>query len=175
VGTGAPDRKVAFIVIVRLLVTLGCLGFAAAAAGQALEHLGSFGNVTSKDGGEHCGGYSLGLWKHGNEILGLLDVHSGLCGDPPCSVIDAAELNPRTGRLRFDSTVDGRKFRFDGALGRGAVDGRFNGKRTRLARDDTGAGGDFEPNRSVPAWCGFWGSVTRCKGVREKCEAMRVR
>jgi len=160
-------------VIFRLLVTLACLVPAVALPGQDLEHLGSFNNVSSNDGGEHCAGYSLGLWKYRGEVLGLLDVHSGLCGDPPCAVIDDASLNAGTGRLRFGSAVDGRKIRFDGTMGRGAIDGRINGKRVHLSKDAPAP--EFDPNRSLAAWCRFWGAVPRCAGVREKCEAMGER
>ncbi len=111
----------------------------------------------------------MGLWKHRNELLGLLDVHAGLCGDPPCAVIDDAALDAKTGRLKFSASISGQKIQFEGTMTQAAIDGLFNARRARLARDTQGAGGDFEPNRSLAAWCRFWGSVPRCRGVRELC------
>ena len=93
----------------KILAALVCTIPIAALPGQDLQHLGNFHNISSNDGGEHCAGYSLGLWKYRDEILGLVDVHAGLCGDPPCAVIQDAKLDARSGRLRFRSTVNGRQ------------------------------------------------------------------
>jgi len=140
------------------------------ASTQDLQHLGSFHNVTSQDRGEHCSGYSLGLWKYRDELLGLLDVHAGLCGDPPCAAIRGATLDAKSGRLEFSASIDGQTIQFEGTMTRAAIVGLFNGRRARLARDTQGTDEEFEPNRSLRAWCRFWGSVPRCRGVRELCE-----
>jgi hypothetical protein len=138
------------------------------------QYIGSFHNVSSKDGGEHCAGYSLGLWKYGERVLGLLDLHAGLCGDPPCGVIKDASLDSRTGRLVFWSSINGQKIQFVGTLTRETIDGAFNGKLARLARDRDRMTSNFEPDRNVLAWCTFWSSVPRCSGVRELCESINV-
>ena len=137
-----------------------------------LQYLGSFHNVSSKDSGEHCAGYSVGLWRYRDRVLGLLDVHEGLCGDPPCGVIKDASLDSRTGRLRFWSSITGQKIQFQGTLTREVIDGAFNGERARLARVQDRM--YFEPDRSILAWCKFWSSVPRCSGVRELCESINV-
>ena len=158
----------------RIVIVLSFVLATLTASAQDLQHLGTFHNVSSQDGGEHCSGYSLGLWTFRSELLGLLDVHAGLCGDPPCGVIHDAALDPKTGHLRFSSSINGQKIEFKGTMTHGAVDGLFNGKRARLARDTQGTGEDFEPNGSVSAWCGFWGSVPRCTGVRDLCGSIDV-
>lgn len=96
---------------------------ALAASAQDLRYLGSFHNVSSGDGGDHCEGYSLGLWKFRDHLLGLLDVHAGLCGDPACGAIRDAVLEGSTDRLRFSSSIGWQKIEFDGSLTDGAVEG----------------------------------------------------
>jgi hypothetical protein len=154
-----------FLAMITLLLPL-------AAAGRDFRTLGQFHNVTSNDGGEHCGGYSLGLWQYRGAVIGLLHVHAGLCGDPPCAAVTDARLDAGTGRLAFASSVDGRRIGFRGTVTGAAVEGELDGKRVRLARDPDGSDPEFEPNRSVSAWCGFWTSVPRCKGVRELCRSI---
>jgi hypothetical protein len=145
-----------------------------AATARDLESVGSFHDVTSQDGGEYCAGYSLGLWKYGDHLMGLLDVHQGLCGDPPCGTIRDAILEPKTGKLRFRSSANGRELRFEGRMSREAIEGEFNGQRVRLALDPSATPSGFEPNRSIAAWCGFWSSVPRCNGVQELCRSLGV-
>jgi hypothetical protein len=157
-----------------IFITVPFLLIAGVVSAQDLQHLGNFDNVSSNDGGEHCAGYSLGLWKHRNEVIGLLDVHAGLCGDPPCAVIRDAALDPKTGRLRFSSSINGQKIQFRGTMTRGAVDGVFNGEPARLVLDREGTSDDFEADRTLPAWCKFWGSVPRCSGVQDLCESINV-
>ena len=158
-------------VICRIVIALASLLRTISASAQDLQHLGRFHNVSSQDRGEHCSGYSLGLWKYRDAVLGLLDVHAGLCGDPPCAVIDDAALDPKAGRLRFSASIDGQKIQFEGTMAQAAIEGLFNARRTHLARDTQGASEDFEPNRSLAAWCRFWSSVPRCRGVRELCKS----
>ena len=156
----------------RVLSSLPLLFAFAAAPAQDLQHLGNFDNVSSNDGGEHCGGYSLGLWKYRDELIGLLDVHAGLCGDPPCGVIRDAALDPKTGRLRFWSAINEQKIGFEGTLEREAVDGEFSGNHARLILDKDLTSRDFGPNRNMAAWCKFWVSVPRCSGVRDLCQSI---
>ena len=157
-----------------LLVLVLLLQPVATRADEQLQYVGSFHNVSSNDGGEHCGGYSLGLWKYRDRILGLLDVHAGLCGDPPCAVIKDASLESKTGKLAFWSSINGQKIQFQGTLARETIEGTFNGERARLARDRDRMNSDFEADRNALAWCNFWSSVPRCSGVRELCESMNV-
>jgi len=145
-----------------------------ATSGQDLQHVGDFHNVSSQDGGEHCAGYSLGLWKYHDQIVGLLDVHEGLCGDPPCGVIRDVKLDSKTGQLQFWSSINDQKIQFEGALTHGAIEGAFNGERARLALDRGRMSSSFEPNRSIVAWCTFWSSVPRCGGVQELCRSINV-
>ena len=139
-----------------------------------IEHVGNYRNVSSKDGGEHCAGYSLGLWKYREQIFGLLDVHAGLCGDPPCGVIKDARLNSKTGRLEFWSSISGERIQFEGTVTRNTVDGVFNRERSRLIRDPDSMSASFEPNRNILAWCKFWSSIPRCSGVQEFCQSQNV-
>ena len=138
---------------------------------QEFDALGSFGNVASPDGGEHCGGYSLQLWKSDGRVIGLLDIHEGLCGDPPCGVIQDVLLDPKKGGLEFSSLI-GQRWRFVGQLIDDAVVGTLNGERVRLTRNRDAPATDFGPNRGLTGWCEFWSGVGRCGGVRELCASL---
>ncbi len=136
------------------------------------ELVGHFDNVISSDQGEHCGGYSLDLWESKARLLGLLHHHSGLCGDPPCSVIEHATLHRKTGRLTFTSTIGSEKFKFVGSLQGKRVVGKLNGRAVQLNPQPPFASG-FEPDTKLGAWCSFWQGVPRCTGVRELCAELQ--
>ena len=127
--------------------------------------VGSFANVQSRDG-EHCYGYSLELWRHNGKLIGLLDHHQGLCGDPPCEALRNVSYDARSGRLSF-SALD---VNFTGTLRRDDVVGTIGGDRVRLARDRDDPT-DAKWDKSLAAWCTFWSSVSRCTGVRQVCAA----
>ena len=159
--------------ICRFIEAVTILLVSTATPTQAFESLGSYGDVSSKDDGQHCSGYSVALWRHGDRVLGLLDVHAGLCGDPPCTVIEDVSLDAKTGRLRFRSSTNGQ-LAFVGTVTRDAIIGTLGEERIRLARHDDRWAADFKPNRSLAGWCDFWSGVPRCRGVRELCASLRT-
>lgn len=134
--------------------------------------LGHFARVTSADNGEHCSGYSLDLWESKASLVGLLHHHSGLCGDPPCAVIEQAALNRSSGRLAFTSKIGTERFRFVGVVRGKRVVGKLNDRMVRLDREPDDTGG-FEPDTNVRAWCSCWESVPRCRGVKELCAQLQ--
>ena len=127
--------------------------------------IASFDNVRSSTG-EHCDGYSLELWRHNGRILGLFNHHEGLCGDPPCEVLQDVSYDRRTGHLSFAALNE----KFTGTLRRDDVVGTIDGKRVRLARtrDDRM---DAKWDKSFVEWCAFWRTVHRCRGVDQVCSA----
>ena len=154
-------------------VRLAAIALVPALASAAdLDLVGAFANVRSDDEGEHCGGYSVSLWKYrGERIIGLLDVHSGLCGDPPCGAIADARLDSSSGRLAFSTSVSGRRLAFDGKLTPRALEGRLDDTAVMLPVDTS-----HEPapwDTSAKSWCDFWSRVRRCTGVRELCESLK--
>jgi hypothetical protein len=152
-----------------LLLTMGIQRNVAA----PFEHVGKYHAVKSSTG-EHCSGYSLELWKLNGRLIALLDVHRGLCGDPPCGAIADAALEAKTGRLTFSTMIRGERWTFAGRLTKQTVTGTLNGERVRLARDTDRDKywTDHKPDQSVAAWCEFWSGVTRCAGVREVCGSL---
>ena len=156
--------------LIRLFVTTILLLAASSTAGQDLKSLGSFDNVRTTESG-HCYGYSLELWQHGKKIMGLMNVHDGLCGDPPCGILQEVTFDRGTGRLHFRSAA-GLEYRFDGVLRRDDVFGRLNGRRVRLGRDRNRT--EIASDRSLTDWCEFWVPVARCGGVREFCKSHGV-
>jgi len=140
---------------------------------QDIRPLGFFENVHSSDGGEHCYGYSLQLWKYRDRLLGLLDIHQGLCGDPPCGVLQDAFLNVETGRLTFRSQIIGEAWDFAGTLKLDSVVGTLNGRSVHLAQDHNWAGSDAKSSHNLSSWCDFWSAIKRCNGVRALCESLK--
>src|SRR5687767_8033276 len=125
------------------------------ASAQGLTRVGSFDNVRATSSEEpHCYGQSLTLWEHRGRILGLLDVHEGLCGDAPCGALQNVSFQRGTGRLTFSSSV-GTSFDFVGTVRRDDILGKLNGRRVRLERDRDGSG-NLESDRSLASWCQFW-------------------
>lgn len=157
------------VLISVLLVTFGS---ALASTSIPLQLLGRFDNVDSSDQGEHCDGYSLDLWDANGRVLGLLHRHSGLCGDPPCAVLDRVSFDRKTGRLTFASRIEPQTFSFVGHLRAKSVTGELNGHTLQLDRQPQ-VGGLFEPDTNVRAWCSFWKDVPRCTGVKELCTGLQ--
>lgn len=153
-------------VLISALLFTCSLSFGSTTTG--LELLGHFDNVVSSDSEEHCEGFSLDLWKSKTRLVGLLHRHSGLCGDPPCSVIEHVTLHSKSGRLRFRSKIESEQFKFVGLLQGERVVGKLNGQTMQLNRQPPITGW-FEPDTELGAWCSFWLSVPRCTGVRELC------
>lgn len=135
-------------------------------SGDELRPVGWFGNVRSDDGGEHCDGYSIGLWRHNGELIGLFNRHQGLCGDPPCEALRDVSYNSRTGRLTFSALDE----KFAGMLRRDDVIGTIGNRRVRLS-PSADVPTDGTADMSFAEWCAFWRGVHRCKGVDRVCAA----
>jgi hypothetical protein len=76
------------------------------ASAQDVTRVGHFASVrvSVATGDAHCYGHSLTLWEHRGRLIGLLDVHQGLCVDPPC-YIELLHLR-ETGDSRAGSRLD---------------------------------------------------------------------
>lgn len=149
-----------------LAVLVGIL-WSGSVQAEMLSRAGSFDNVTSRDGGEHCSGYSITLWTHKKAIFGLFDVHSGLCGDPPCVLIRDVKHSSDSGRFSFSAHLQGTRYDFEGFLLSDTLRGTLNGEALRLPRRDSMTA---RQDISIEEWCGAWRSVTRCSGVKEFCQ-----
>ena len=163
------DRERDCIRLVRLFVAWAlALMVHSAAAGQDFTAVGFFDNVRESRGEEpHCYGYSLELWRYKGQILGLLDRHNGLCGDPPCEALANVSHDPGTGRISFSALG----IAFVGTLRRDDVIGTIDGKRVRLKRDRQDLL-DSTRDNSLDAWCRFWRGVPRCSGVDGLCSSL---
>lgn len=65
--------------------------------------IGSFMKV--KSDGEHAYGYSVELWTHRDNIVGLISVHRGLIGDPPVGIIENVKYDANSKRFSFSAKV----------------------------------------------------------------------
>ena len=140
---------------------------------QDIKPIGFFENVHSSDGGEHCYGYSLQMWIYRDQLLGLLDIHQGLCGDPPCGVLQDTFLDVETGRLTFRSQINEEAWDFEGTLKLDSVVGTLNGRSVHLVQDHKWAGSDAKSSHNLSSWCDFWSAIRRCSGVRALCESLK--
>lgn len=142
------------------------------ASAQDFAPVGSFDNVRQSlaTGEAHCYGYSLELWQYKGRMLGMLDRHAGLCGDPPCEALTDVSHDPKTGALTFSALG----MSFNGRLRQNDVVGVLGGQRVRLGRSKDFPM-DAERDRSVDAWCEFWRGVPRCRGITALCTSLGAR
>jgi hypothetical protein len=69
----------------------------------AIASIGCFLNL--QRGGEHDSGYSVRLWFQGDQIIGLLDYHRGLAGDPPMGILTDIRYDALTGKISFKAKL----------------------------------------------------------------------
>jgi hypothetical protein len=70
---------------------------------DTIKAIGCFANVRSD--GEHANGYSARLWFQGSGIIGLIEYHHGLAGDPPMGSLTDIRFDPSTGKLSFKAKL----------------------------------------------------------------------
>jgi hypothetical protein len=129
--------------------------------------VGEYSNVGSDDEGEHCDGTSISMWKiNDSNIVGLIDIHSGLCGDPPCSLIEGEYKN---NRIKFQATdsIWGEIYSFEGSIKHGRLKGKLNSDSLNLKKEGEKYAGDWE--KDLDSWCKFWSKIPRCQGVKNIC------
>ncbi len=68
-----------------------------------IKPIGFFVNVRTD--GEHADGYSVQLWFRGGGIIGFIDYHRGLLGDPPMGVLTDVRYDSLTGKLSFKAKL----------------------------------------------------------------------
>ena len=109
----------------------------------SLMVLGEFSNMKFTE--EHAYGYTVQLWRQGDQIIGFLQSSEGLAGDTPTGVLEEVQFDPRTQSLSFKAKLtmgvvllaQGRQepthdlFEFHGILGRAALAGAI-GRRDML-------------------------------------------
>jgi hypothetical protein len=130
--------------------------------------VGGFSDVASGDEGEHCNGTSISLWKtNDSDLVGLINIHSGLCGDPPCSIVKGKYKN---NRFEFQATdsIWGEFYSFEGLIKRGHLQGKLNSDSISLKKEKEEYVDDWE--KDMASWCKFWSKVGRCQGVKNLCD-----
>lgn len=134
-----------------------------ACAEDNFNFLGAFDNVQSSEAG-HCYGIDVLVWElTDKQVIGLLSIADGLCGDPPCSVF-AGAINDDKITFRTSTSINGEQYLFNGQFTRNEMSGSLNGKKTTLAANLSAL--ELE---SVTEWCSFWSQIPRCQGVKDYC------
>src|SRR6266851_8779978 len=64
-----------------------------------VEVVGAFSHI--KHVGDHSYGYTLELWRQGNDLFGLFVSHTGQTGDLPIGLLEDLKFSSRTGKLSF--------------------------------------------------------------------------
>jgi hypothetical protein len=54
---------------------------------------------------EHAYGYSVQLWRQGDEVFGFFEASEGLAGDTPAGILDEVQFDPRSGALSFKAKL----------------------------------------------------------------------
>ncbi len=135
-----------------------------ASAEDSLRFLGSYDNVESSTG-EHCNGTSISLWQiNDGQIIGLLDIHSGLCGDPPCSILRGS-INSNSVSFNTSVPVYNELYSFTGKIINTELTGSLNSLKTTFHENS------FKLHfKDITSWCSLWSKVSRCSGVKEYCQ-----
>jgi hypothetical protein len=68
-----------------------------------VEVVGHFLKV--KHAGDDAFGYSLRLWKEGNQVFGLLGVYIGAPADPPIGILEDVKFDLRTRQFSFSARL----------------------------------------------------------------------
>jgi hypothetical protein len=148
------------------LLTLGiALLFSNMSSGNdVFEYLGSFDNVSSTETG-HCYGTSISMWRvNSRKVIGLLDIHSGLCGDPHCSFIDGIIHNNEIS-FRAYAPIYQKLYSFIGTVTKEELSGKLNESSTVLKLSQ------FQfTSKDKKDWCSTWSKIPRCKGVKVYCK-----
>ncbi len=147
-----------------LIITLAIILINTADAEDVFKYMGSFDNVKSTDTG-HCYGTSVLLWEINNKnVIGLLNVDMGLCGDPPCSFLKGKIDN---NKITFYTSVPiyNEFYSFDGVVTKTSLSGLMNGTDTTLNANTYG-----DSYSNMIEWCSVWTKIKRCSGVTEFCK-----
>ena len=72
------------------------------AAGK-VDVLGAFSHITHAEGDAF--GYTVELWKEGDQIFGLLLAYVGPPADPPTGILEDVKFDPKTRRLSFTARM----------------------------------------------------------------------
>ncbi len=83
---------------------------------SAVRVLGAFSNRSGN--GEHEWGYHVDIWKHNENLVGMLSGSDGtrLVGDPPTGVLKNIMYDSHTGKISFRATLPGVEYEFKGTL-----------------------------------------------------------
>ncbi len=92
-------RTVLHLLVLVCSVNALCLG-SAHASDEQVVFLGDYSHVESASG-EHCDGYDVQLWRYKGSVIGFLNHHRGLCGDPPMGMLEDVVYSKSTGDLSF--------------------------------------------------------------------------
>jgi hypothetical protein len=133
-------------------------------ASEDIKRIGSFDNVKSNTG-EHCYGYSVSLWETDDSVVGLLNHHAGLCGDPQCSII-TGEIDNSNLTFTAAQPIYGVSYTYEGVIEKDSLEGTLNGSNLTMEANEYPAGS----YQSLEKWCEFWSTVSRCVGVKEFCK-----
>ena len=92
---------------------------------EPVKVVGEFTNVESN--GEHQWGYSVQIWKQGDNIFGLIsgDSASRLIGDPPTGILENISFHAKTGKLSFRAILPYLTYEFDGILTKKKLTGKL--------------------------------------------------
>jgi len=131
---------------------------------EIFKHLGSFENFRSTETG-HCYGTSISIWElNDKEIIGLLDVHAGLCGDPPCSFLQG-DINNNEISFKTNVPIYNELYSFKGKFTNNELSGQLNNSNATLKSSSFTL-----PYKDIKNWCSTWSQIPRCSGVKEYCQ-----
>ena len=130
-------RKFAWRGAACLLLMCACVSSAAAqvSPSNTVKVLGTFQQI--KHTTEDAFGYSLQLWKQGDQVFGLLFLYVGPPADPPVGLLEDVKFDPRTNQLSFSARLS-TGMRFGGGKWDVPSRNRFNFRGVLTRREVVG-------------------------------------
>jgi hypothetical protein len=104
-----------------------------------IQVVGEFSNVTFNQDEEDAIGYSVRIWRQGDQMFGLFSIYVGPPSDPPTNILDGVEFDTKTYELSFRTQVSTGRF---SGLGKNRIDSheivKFRGKMIDRSKAITG-------------------------------------
>jgi hypothetical protein len=97
-----PTHRLVYAAVL-LLLALNAVAKASPAAAAAVAFVGEFSNMRQTS--EHAYGYSVELWRSGNELFGFLSDADGLAGDTPTGLLEDVHFDAATGAVSFTAKL----------------------------------------------------------------------
>ena len=101
---GMNFREIACFIVLTIIMAIPCAGEDKTSGGR-VEFLGEYVDLSSSGDGDHCGGYTVSIWKYKESLIGILNFYAAMCADPPSGIMQDISYSAQTGSLSFKAKL----------------------------------------------------------------------